>query len=298
MQCCVSLPDWRLNISPKKTIAIVGPGNVGRVLALALHDAGFRVTEIITRDDAASLRSARALAKRVGAKASRVVDAKLDASVIWICVPDAAIASVASELAKRPVGWKKKTVFHASGALTSAELTALKKKGATVGSLHPMNTFIAATQPRLAGTPFGVEGDAVAVRAGLEIARKINGRAEVFTLKPDAKVLYHAVGSFSSPLLISLLNVAERIAVKAGIDKPQALMRKIVLQSVENFLRGGSEASFSGPIRRGDVETMRKHLSALKRVRGAEKIYRALAESAMDNLPNRNEKEMRRLLLG
>jgi predicted short-subunit dehydrogenase-like oxidoreductase (DUF2520 family) len=292
------LADWRLNISPKKTIAIVGPGNVGRVLALALHDAGFRVIEIITRDDAASLRRARALAKRVNAKASRVIDARLDASVIWICVPDAAIAQVASELAKRPVAWKRKVVFHASGALTSAELTALRKKGAAVGSLHPMNTFIAATQPRLTGTPFGAEGDMRALRMGRQIAKKINGGAEVFTLKPDAKVLYHAVGSFSSPLLISLLNMAERIAAKAGIDKPHALMRNIVLQTVENFVRNGAEASFSGPIRRGDVETMRKHLSALKRVRGAEKIYRALAENAMENLPNRNEKELRWLIRG
>ncbi|MCU1310551.1 MAG: hypothetical protein JWO20_1676 [Candidatus Angelobacter sp.] len=304
MQCCVSLADWRSNISPQKTvapqktIAIVGPGNVGRVLALALHRAGFRVTEIIARDEALSLRKARALAKRVGASVSTVAGAKLDASVLWLCVTDGAIAQVASELAKRAADWKQKVVLHASGALTSSELTPLKYNGAAVGSLHPMNTFVVGSKPNLNGTPFGVEGDGVAVRVGREIARKINGGAEVFTLKPDSKVLYHAVGSFSSPLLVSLLNVVERIAEQAGINKPNALVGKILSQTLENFLREGSNAAFSGPIRRGDVATVRKHIAALKDVPGAGEIYAALARNALDNLPVRNAKDLRRAIKG
>src|SRR5882724_6809402 len=67
-------------IPTQKTIAIVGPGNVGRVMALALHHAGFRVTEIITRAKPASLRKARVLAKRVGASASSIAIAQLDSN--------------------------------------------------------------------------------------------------------------------------------------------------------------------------------------------------------------------------
>jgi predicted short-subunit dehydrogenase-like oxidoreductase (DUF2520 family) len=280
----------------KKTVSIVGPGNLGRVLALALHDAGYRISEIITRDDASSLRKARALAKRIGASATRLNDAKLDAEVIWLCVTDAAVAGVANQLSKFPVKWKGKVVLHASGALGSSELTSLKKKGAVIGSLHPMNTFVAASKPDLTGTPFAAEGEAGAVKVAREIATKINGGEEVFTIKPEAKILYHALGSFSSPLLIAMLNVAERIATKAGIKKPHALMRKILEQTLDNFLRNGSAAAFSGPINRGDVETVRKHLSALRKIPHAKEIYVALASNAVENLPIKNGKALRKAL--
>src|SRR5258708_6820096 len=126
-----------------KTISIVGAGNLGRVLALSLQAERFHIHEIITRDNAASLRKASALAKKVRARASSVKSARLDAKVIWVCVPDDAIASVAQELSNLPVEWKGKTVLHASRALPSSELLPLKKKGAAVASLHPMNTFVA-----------------------------------------------------------------------------------------------------------------------------------------------------------
>jgi predicted short-subunit dehydrogenase-like oxidoreductase (DUF2520 family) len=280
----------------KKTISIVGPGNLGRVLAIALYDSGYRISEIITRDDVASLRKARSLAKRIGASGTRVNDAKLDADVIWLCVTDAAVAGVANQLSKFPVEWKGKVVLHASGALGSSELTSLKKKGALIGSLHPMNTFVAASKPDLAGTPFAAEGEPDAVKVATEIAKKINGGAEVFTIKPEAKILYHALGSFSSPLLVAMLNVAERIAAKAGIKKPQALMRQILRQTLDNFLRNGSAAAFSGPIKRGDVETVRKHVSALRKIPHAKEIYVALSSNAVDNLPIKNGKALRKAL--
>jgi predicted short-subunit dehydrogenase-like oxidoreductase (DUF2520 family) len=283
-------------IATDRTISIVGAGNLGRVLALSLHAEGFRISEIITRDNAGSLQKASALAKRVGARASSVKSARLDADVIWLCVPDDAIASVARELSNLPVAWKGKTVLHASGALPSSELLPLKKKGAAVASLHPMNTFVAGSKPTLAGTPFAVEGDVRAVKVAREIASKISRGGEVFTIKAEAKVLYHAAGAFASPLLISMLNVAERVAKKAGIKKPNALMIKILLQTIENFLQNGSQAAFSGPIRRGDVATVRKHLEALKDVPDAREVYTALAENAIQNLPVKNEMGLRKVL--
>jgi predicted short-subunit dehydrogenase-like oxidoreductase (DUF2520 family) len=265
-------------------------------MALALHRADFGVKEIITRDEPASMRKARALAKRVRASATSVANAQLDANVILLCVPDSAIAAVAGELAKRQVGWKDKVALHVSGALASSELMPLKQAGAAVGSMHPMNTFVATTKPNLKGTPFGIEGDAAAVKTGRALAKKINGGGEVFTIKPEAKVLYHAMGAFASPLLVSMLNVTERVGAEAGIYAPRELMRKILLQTVENFLRDGSDAAFSGPIRRGDVATVRKHIAALKNVPRAREIYAALARNALDSLPVRNAKELRRAM--
>src|ERR1041385_2865344 len=104
-------------MADKPSISIVGAGNVGSVLAPALHRAGYRVDEIAVRDNPASLRRGKAVARMSGAKAVTDADASFSADVIWICVTDDAIAQVASTLAARKgVAWKGKVIFHASGA--------------------------------------------------------------------------------------------------------------------------------------------------------------------------------------
>src|SRR3954471_1421975 len=106
------------------TVAIVGAGNVARVLAIALVNTGVRVNEIITRDAEESRKKGEKLARYVTARVSTVNDAQLTAKTVWICVADSAIAEVAAQLARLPISWKRKVVLHASGALTSAELDA------------------------------------------------------------------------------------------------------------------------------------------------------------------------------
>jgi predicted short-subunit dehydrogenase-like oxidoreductase (DUF2520 family) len=283
--------------SVSQTIAIVGTGNVARVMTLALNAAGYRVSEIVvTRDAKPSHTRGSKLARQVGAKPVTLDSAKLDARIVWLCVSDAAIATVAAELAHNPVDWKGKIVLHASGALTSAELAVLKKSGASIAALHPMNTFLATSKPDLDGTPFGVEGDRVAVRAATSIAKRLSHGAPIFRIAAKDKPLYHAIGSFTSPLTIATLNVAERVAKAAGIGQPRELMRVILLRTVNNFLNEGSAAAFSGPIRRGDVATIKKHLAALRRVPDTESVYRALALNAVEHLPSKNQAELRKLL--
>ncbi len=77
----------------KPTIAIVGAGSLATFLAGALRDAGFTITEIIARDAAPSLRRAHSLAAKVGAQAVTAHSAALDATLVWLCVPDREIRS-------------------------------------------------------------------------------------------------------------------------------------------------------------------------------------------------------------
>jgi predicted short-subunit dehydrogenase-like oxidoreductase (DUF2520 family) len=67
-------------------------------------------------------------------------------------------------------------------------------------------------------------------------------------------------------------------------------------ETVENFLENGGDAAFSGPIKRGDIKTVTRHLSGVRRVRGAQKIYQALASNAVENLPGKNKAAMKKLL--
>jgi predicted short-subunit dehydrogenase-like oxidoreductase (DUF2520 family) len=151
-----------------------------------------------------------------------------------------------------------------------------------------MNTFVAASKPDLTGTPFALEGDKEAVRMAESLAKKLTDGGEVFHIKPENKVLYHAIGSFSSPLLVSLLEAGEQVARAAGITDANAVRGAILRRTLDNYLLNGAANAFSGPIRRGDAATVRKHLEALAKHPDLQEIYQALAKNALKRLPVRD----------
>src|SRR5579863_10478391 len=169
-------------MAEKPSVAIVGPGRLGRALALELRRAGYRISEIVSRNTAASKRKAQELARKVNAQSSTSDTARLDADLVWFCVPDQEIAAASHQLASAIV-WKKKTVFHSSGALASGELKALQRRGASVASVHPLMTFVSGSIPSLKRVPFAVEGDAPAVRVARRIVGNLDG--EAFTIRKE-----------------------------------------------------------------------------------------------------------------
>jgi predicted short-subunit dehydrogenase-like oxidoreductase (DUF2520 family) len=246
----------------KLTIAIVGHGNLGRVLAATLTRRGYRVDEIVRRTS----------------------KPRLTADVVWLCVPDKSIAATARSLANK-TDWKGKIAVHSSGALPASELRSLQRCGASIASAHPLNTFVKKSKPDLAGVPFAIEGDARATRIVSSITRDLNSGAPVIRIRPEQKPFYHAMGAFASPLLIALLANAEVVGKAAGMKDPRQSLAKIIQTTLDNYLAHGAAASFSGPIVRGDAATVRKHLAALKKLPQQRAVYRALASSALKLLP-------------
>ncbi len=277
----------------KPRIAIVGPGNLGAALAASLHAAGYEIDAIVAHSPR-SLRRARRLARRLDCHAIREVF-ETTAELVWFCVPDSAIASAAREAA-RDGCWNGRTALHSSGALTSDELVRLRERGASVASVHPLMTFVRGSSPSLDGVPFAIEGDAVAVRAAREIVRDLGGRA--FDIRNSDKTAYHTWGTFASPLMTALLATTERVAEAAGVSRREAARRMmpILRQTLANYEEFGPVAGFSGPIVRGDAETVRKHLGVLRKNPRAAKVYCALAEAALDYLPAKNKKVLKQLL--
>lgn len=281
-------------MSQKPSISIVGPGNVANALGTWLHAAGYHLDEVVARRRA--LPRARALARRVRAKAIALDDAGFAADIIWLTVPDDAIAACARELADR-AEWKGKIAVHSSGALTSNELAPLRRRGAAVASVHPMMTFVRGGRtPESEGIPFAIEGDTRAVRAARRIVRDLGGG--MVTIKAVRKPLYHALGAFASPLIVAELALAERIARAAGIPAVAArrTIAPILRKTLENYIEGGAAAAFSGPLVRGDAGTIRKHLDVLRAVPGARESYLVLARAALANLPVGNRRVLKRLL--
>jgi len=280
-----------------RKIAIVGPGNLGTALAVALKGAGYEIEIVITRRTTTSLKRARALVREVGARFLTDLH-NSTAMAIWLCVPDSQIARVASQLAKGK-GLKRAKgliVLHSSGALSSDELKDLRRRGAHTASVHPLMTFVAGSRPSLAGVPFAIEGDASALRVARRIIKDLGGNA--YAVSKKDKAAYHAWGAFTSPLLTSLLAVGERVAQLAGVDRTSARKRMIpiLLQTLANYAGLGAAGAFSGPIVRGDTETVRTHLHVLRRTPLARDVYVALARTALQNLPAKNRGTLRKLL--
>ena len=265
-------------------------------MALSLHRAGFSIETIVARSGGKSLQQARSLAKRVGAKAV-VSAADVESELVWFCVPDSEIARAARTFAGKS-SWKGRVAVHSSGALTSDELDLLRRRGAAVASVHPLMTFVRGSRPVLSGVPFAIEGDAGAVRVGWKIVQDLGGVP--YAIRKQDKAAYHAWGTFASPLLTALLAVTEEVAKLSGVrgEAAKGRMIPILRQTLANYAEFGAARGFSGPIIRGDVETVKRHLKVLRGIPAAGEVYSALARAAFRYLPGKNKASLRRLLAG
>jgi predicted short-subunit dehydrogenase-like oxidoreductase (DUF2520 family) len=283
-------------MAARPTIGIVGTGNLGSALGLALHHAGYKITEVVSRKSKGAQSRAGALAGKVKAR-RRTFGEQLSADLLWFCVPDREIAGRATAIAQTS-SWSGKIAFHSSGALASEELAALRRGRASVASVHPLMTFVRSVSPSLTGVPFALEGDAAAVRVARTIVRSLEGKA--FLIAKRYKPAYHAWGAFASPLFIALLVTAEKVAGAAGLSRASArrMMLPILRQTLSNYAAHGPSAAFSGPIVRGDVDTINKHLKILSSVPEAKNVYVALVRSALRELPTPDRKALVRMLGG
>jgi predicted short-subunit dehydrogenase-like oxidoreductase (DUF2520 family) len=277
------------------TISIAGAGNLGSALALTLSSAQYPVKYIAVRASSTGRREAKTLANRIDARMVTLGREPLDSNIVWLTVPDDAIAAVALRLSKTQ-DWKDRFVFHSSGALTSDALAPLHKRGARVASVHPMMTFVRGETPEMAGVSFAVEGDAAAVRVARSIIEDLD--ASAFVIQKQKKVLYHAFGSFASPLVIALLATLEHVAEAAGVRRQdiKAIMTPLLWQTLRNYLKKDAASAFSGPLVRGDLATIEKHLAELKKLPQARAVYVALARASLKNLPVRNRKAIAKIL--
>jgi predicted short-subunit dehydrogenase-like oxidoreductase (DUF2520 family) len=274
-------------------IAIIGAGRLGTALAQRLSEAGVPIEEIVLRNSSESAGKWK-LSKELRRAAVPAKRARLSAKIVWFCVPDSKIADSAEEFSDRE--WKGKIALHSSGVLASEALAELWRRGASVASVHPLMTFVSGSIPELRGVPFAVEGDAEAVKLARRIVKRLGGVP--FRVRKQEKLAYHAFATMICPLLVSLLVASEEVATMAGLSRREARQRMvpIVWQTLENYRRLGRAASFSGPIVRGDVETVAHHLEAIRKRPAVRRLYSALALAALEYLPNKNRKQLRAVL--
>ncbi|MFJ6533548.1 DUF2520 domain-containing protein [Microbacterium sp. NPDC091662] len=229
------------SLAPGTTIAIVGAGRLGRVLARVLRAAEIEVLGPIGRDD-------------------RIPDA----DIVLLCVPDASIAGVAVEARSHA-----RFLGHVSGATALADVDF---------SLHPLQTFTG-TEGAEAFRDIGaaIAGRTPAARrVGEELAVALGARP--FAVDDMHRASYHAAASFASNFVLTVLDSAECLATAAGIpdDEARALLAPLIRRTVENWTTSGAAAALTGPIARGDEATVARQRAAAAEA-GIDDLFDALA---------------------
>jgi len=280
-----------------KTLAIVGAGRVGQTLGRALRRRGWRVGAVVTRQ----LSTARAAVRFIGA-GKPISDLRFEISKTDLCLlttADSQISSTARALARVGGDWRGRVVLHTSGALSSRELAPLRRRGAAVGSCHPIYPFPRPLRSFPRGVVFDIEGDRRAVRVATGLARALGGVP--VRLSPRGKVLCHASGTLAAGHLLALVDLATTGLVRAGVPRKFAwqALQPLVRETLAGYTRWGA-AAWTGPLQRGDVGTVRRHLAALKALpRPYREAYLALARALVELYRRPRDpatRELRRLL--
>ncbi|NLV16813.1 MAG: DUF2520 domain-containing protein [Syntrophomonadaceae bacterium] len=245
-----------------KKIGIVGAGVVGTAVGVILASRGYEITgvyDIIPE-------STERLAAKVGArKCTALQQVSENAEILFITTNDSAIATVAEGLAKEGGFRNGQVVLHMSGALTSDILEPAKAFGALTVSVHPMQSFASEERAvsNLPGSVFTIEGDIESHQVASQLVKDLDGK--YFVIDKKVKPIYHAGACVVSNYLVTVIDVGLQLMESIGIPRAQALPAIIPLVNgtVKNIERIGIPKALTGPIARGDISTVLKHLECL-----------------------------------
>ncbi len=273
-------------------VAVVGGGRVGLSFARALAASGAPVAVLS--------RAARVLPAPLAPATLAWGPALAAADLVLVTVPDDAVPSAARRLLETAAIGAAQVVLHTSGRLDRHALAALEPTGASLGSLHPLQTLRDpdGNPEALAGSPAIIEGEPRALAAARELADQL-AMSPTLEIPAEGKSRYHAAAVFASNYLTVLADVAGRLARGAGLEATTELFLPLMRRTLDQLAASDPAAALTGPIRRGDVGTVRAHLEALDVESRA--LYVALGREAValaerEGLDESVAGEIRRLL--
>jgi predicted short-subunit dehydrogenase-like oxidoreductase (DUF2520 family) len=286
---------------PTPTVFVVGAGVVGTTLARRLTRVGVPVVGLHGRRT--ELSTAASAASGVLSSTGDYPATLSTSDVLIIAVRDTRIEEIARRLVEEKRLRKDQVLLHASGSRPAAEVLApARGHVAGVGTMHPL---IAVTDApgaveNLEGASFGVEGDPAAVRRAAQLVRFMGGRP--LHLTPEAMPLYHAAAVMASNYVVALADLARSLLVAAGIPEDDALaaLWPLMSSAVRNLKEVGLPGALTGPVARGDVISVERHLESLAARSPAhlevyQRLGREVLELARKRAPDLDEKAANRL---
>lgn len=284
-------------------IGFIGAGTVGTALAITLSKRGYPVVAVYSH----TLASAQKLAGQVKGCQSKesgqgVIEA---ADLIFVTTPDDAIAPAVAQYR-----WRAgKSVVHCSGAASLDILQPARQAGANVGAFHPLQTFASIAQAiaNIPGSTFGIEADSNLIETLKTMATALGGHW--VELKAGDKVLYHAAAVIACNYFVTLVKMATDLWQEFGVSAPEATkaLLPLIQGTVNNLKQVGLPNCLTGPIARGDMGTLQKHLEALEKhpdLSGLVSTYKELGVQtipvslAKGKITQQRAEEMRSLFTG
>lgn len=265
-----------------RRVAVIGAGRLGTSLAFTLSKKGYAIKALSCR----SMRSAEESRQKIGqgTASSDNVRAADQGEIVILTVPDDRIDGVVEELAAADLNWRGKVVFHCSGMLTSSVLDALRSQGALTASVHPCMSFPEKQrrQDLFQGIYFALEGEDSAVAAAKDMVGAIGGL--FFVIRPEDKACYHTACSLASNMLVALVYTAVSLLDQCGLaeDRAKRVLRPLLERTLHNVNKIDIFRALTGPVARGDLNTIQKHLAELEKFPPARRIYMDLAKQALE----------------
>jgi len=267
-------------------IGIIGAGKVGISIGYVLKQKGMEIGAISDIFEA-SIDAAKAYLGDDVLYTNDNIEVVKASDIIAVTTQDRIIKEVALEITEKMENLDDKLFFHTSGAHPATLLSPLETKGARLGALHPLQTFpdIDSAINVLPDTYIFIEGNEDSINALREIG--VNLGSGVVRLEGEQKVLYHLCAVIVCNLLCALLYAGEDIMDKIDIElQPFFPIIKATLNNIENK---GPLMSLTGPIVRGDVETLLSHLEAMQGMELYKKVYKSLSLVALDMAKERGD---------
>src|SRR5215470_10800187 len=244
----------------KLRVGVVGAGRAGTALAAALRRAGHEVVAASAVSDASLRRIRRDLPGTVISQPAEVV---ATADLVLLTVPDDVLPGLVAGLAATGADLNGRLVAHASGRHGLAVLDPAVRAGALPLALHPVMTFTGRPDDidRLAGISFGVTAPEPLRPVAEALVIEMGG--EPVLIAEEHRDLYHAALAGAANHLVTLVTQAEDLLRAAGVPDPARLLGPLLSASLDNALRLG-DAGLTGPVARGDAQTVAAHVAALE----------------------------------
>ena len=267
------MPDPALSLEALR-IGFIGAGRLGKALAWSFADRGLRVTAVASSTRASAL----SLAEQIEGCAVVNLQEAIDAcDLVFVTTPDGAIAATVAQARWRP----GIAVAHCSGVTEVAALHKAACDGAMIGGFHPMQTFgdPAAAMRSLAGCTITVEAQEPLNAVLVALAARLE--CGVNRLPPGMRGRYHAAAGYTSQFINALFGEAAAIWRSWGATEEEAVrallpMARGTLASIES---AGIAGGMPGPVSRGDVDSVAKHVAALAELDAPTRLlYRQLCE--------------------
>ena len=246
------------------TVAIIGTGRVGCVLGKQLTLAGYKITAVVNRDFDRAHDACTFMGCDTTLATTNLHNCGT-AQIVLLTVPDDQIKLLATELQSIITFQNSTTLIHCSG-IHPAAIMRLNNSAARLLSCHPLLPFASreVAFTKLHQCPWGIESDD---KAAITIGKQLvdNLRGTHFTIASEKKELYHAAACITSNYLVTLLAAAQKLFQQCAIDNNEAhkLLIPLAQASLENVQQLGTQQGLTGPIVRGDIGTITKHIEAL-----------------------------------